>query len=182
MAISSRRMCWSPLTVFPNWWISAPRACLRADTGPGGEVTRVMLTPRYASPEQKRGEGPSVSGDIYSSGRLLEEMSACGRRTLGSALHSRSGDGGTTSRPLLVGARLLEDLRRLREGLPLPRASGHGRVRGAALPAQKLGRGVARRTTGALAGRRMVAGRAGFAPRVRRRGRGMASTPGRGRE
>lgn len=39
-----------------------------------GEVTRLLLTPHYASPEQKRGEGPSVASDIFSLGMLLEEM------------------------------------------------------------------------------------------------------------
>ena len=48
---------------------------LAADSVARGELTRVMLTPQYASPEQKRGEGPSVPGDIYSLGAvLLEEV------------------------------------------------------------------------------------------------------------
>lgn len=46
---------------------------LGADTAPT-EMTRLMLTPHYASPEQKRGEGPSVPSDIYSLGRLFHEM------------------------------------------------------------------------------------------------------------
>lgn len=37
-------------------------------------LTRLMLTPHYASPEQKNGAGPSVASDIYSLGRLLEEV------------------------------------------------------------------------------------------------------------
>ena len=84
-----------------------------------GEVTRLMLTPQYASPEQKRGEGPSVPGDIYSLGRLLEDMlpPAAGRSDaryiLERAMAERPGD-----RYLSV-SDLLEDLRRLREGLPL---------------------------------------------------------------
>jgi hypothetical protein len=84
-----------------------------------GEVTRLMLTPQYASPEQKRGEGPSVPSDIYSLGRLLEEtLPAAARRSdlrylLDRATAERPGD-----RYLSV-PHLLEDLRRLQEGLPL---------------------------------------------------------------
>ena len=59
--------------------------------------------------------------------------------------------------------------------------SGHGRVPGAALPAQKLGRRAAHGAARNLAGRRMVARRAGFAPCVRSRGRGLAPTPVRAR-
>src|SRR5262249_24561560 len=55
----------------PNLLDFGAARLLAGDAGPGGELTRLMLTPRYASPEQKRGEGPSVSGDIYSLGRLL---------------------------------------------------------------------------------------------------------------
>lgn len=38
------------------------------DRGPAG------LTPAYASPEQLRGEPPSVSSDVFSLGRLLQEL------------------------------------------------------------------------------------------------------------
>jgi hypothetical protein len=92
---------------------------LAGDTVVRGELTRVMLTPQYASPEQKRGEGPSVPGDIYSLGRLLEETvpATAGhsdlRYILDRAMADHPGD-----RYLSV-ADLLEDLRRLREGLPL---------------------------------------------------------------
>jgi len=92
---------------------------LGADTRLRGEVTRLMLTPQYASPEQKRGDGPSVAGDIYSLGRLFEEMlSPIAARSdlryiLQRAMAERASD-----RYLSV-ANLLEDLRRLREGLPL---------------------------------------------------------------
>lgn len=92
---------------------------LAGDSVARGEVTRLMLTPRYASPEQKRGEGPSVAGDIYSLGRLLEEMlpATAGhsdlRYILDRAMAEHPGD-----RYLSV-PDLLEDLRRLREGLPL---------------------------------------------------------------
>ncbi len=92
---------------------------LAGDTGVRGEVTRLMLTPQYASPEQKRGEGPSVPGDIYSLGRLLEEMlpATAGhsdlRYILERSMAEHPGD-----RYLSV-PDLWEDLRRLREGLPL---------------------------------------------------------------
>jgi serine/threonine protein kinase/Tfp pilus assembly protein PilF len=42
---------------------------------PGATVTRArMLTPRYASPEQLRGERPGVTGDIFSLGVILYEL------------------------------------------------------------------------------------------------------------
>ncbi|PWT88258.1 MAG: hypothetical protein C5B56_09065 [Proteobacteria bacterium] len=83
-----------------------------------GEVTRLILTPQYASPERKRGEGPSVASDIFSLGRLLQEMlpsavPSDSRYIVGRALADDAAD-----RYLSV-ADLLEDLRRLREGLPL---------------------------------------------------------------
>jgi predicted Ser/Thr protein kinase len=92
---------------------------LAGEDGPQGEVTRVMLTPRYASPEQKRGEGPSVAGDIYSLGRLLQEMlpAAAGQSDL-RYIFDRSMAELPVERYLAV-ADLLEDLRRLREGFPL---------------------------------------------------------------
>lgn len=92
---------------------------LATDTVARGDLTRLMLTPQYASPEQKRGEGPSVSGDIYSLGRLLEEiLPAPSKRSdvryiLERAMAERPAD-----RYLSV-SDLLEDLRRLQEGLPL---------------------------------------------------------------
>jgi hypothetical protein len=91
---------------------------LAADTDARGEVTRLMLTPQYASPEQKRGEGPSVQSDIYSLGKLLEEMLPAAphsdlRYILRRAMAEHPAD-----RYLSVPG-LLEDLRRLREGFPL---------------------------------------------------------------
>lgn len=46
-----------------------------ADSTGGGEttMTRAFLTPHYASPEQKMGDGPSVSSDIYALGVILGE-------------------------------------------------------------------------------------------------------------
>ncbi len=42
---------------------------------PGATVTRArMLTPRYASPEQLRGERPGVTGDVFSLGVILYEL------------------------------------------------------------------------------------------------------------
>jgi serine/threonine protein kinase len=49
-------------------------ASLIAD-GPHVTVTRaMMLTPRYASPEQLRGERPGVTGDVFSLGVILYEL------------------------------------------------------------------------------------------------------------
>jgi eukaryotic-like serine/threonine-protein kinase len=43
--------------------------------GPGVTVTRArMLTPRYASPEQLRGERAGVTGDVFSLGVILYEL------------------------------------------------------------------------------------------------------------
>ncbi|HLK19700.1 MAG TPA: protein kinase [Bryobacteraceae bacterium] len=43
--------------------------------GPNVTVTRArMLTPRYASPEQLRGERPGVTGDVFSLGVILYEL------------------------------------------------------------------------------------------------------------
>jgi predicted Ser/Thr protein kinase len=84
-----------------------------------GEITRVMLTPLYASPEQKRGEGPSVPSDIYSLGRLLEEMvpRTAGpsdlRYILDCCMKEDPADRYSSA------AEVVEDLRRQREGLPL---------------------------------------------------------------
>ena len=92
---------------------------LAANTVVRGELTRVMLTPQYASPEQKRGEGPSVPGDIYSLGRLLEEsLSPAARRSDVRYILERAMAEHPAERYLSV-SDLLEDLRRLQEGLPL---------------------------------------------------------------
>jgi hypothetical protein len=49
-------------------------AALMAE-GPGVTVTRArMLTPRYASPKQLRGERPGVTGDVFSLGVILYEL------------------------------------------------------------------------------------------------------------
>ena len=90
-----------------------------ANTGARGELTQLMLTPQYASPEQMRGEGPSVPGDIYSLGRLLEEMlSTAAKRSDMHYILERAMAERPAERYLCV-SDLLEDLRRLREGLPL---------------------------------------------------------------
>lgn len=86
--------------------------------GPTTELTRLMLTPNYASPEQKRGEGPSVAGDIYSLGRLLQEMLgsstdpdllAIARRCVAEEPEARYASAGS----------LIEDLHRWRTGYPV---------------------------------------------------------------
>ena len=112
-------MCWSPLPGISKLLDFGASSLLAANTVARGELTRVMLTPQYASPEQKRGEGPSVPGDIYSLGRLLEEFclprpNARTRVTFSNVRWQSS----PAERYLSV-SDLLEDLRRLREGLPL---------------------------------------------------------------
>jgi hypothetical protein len=92
---------------------------LAPDSEVRGELTRLMLTPQYASPEQKRGEGPSVAGDIYSLGRLLEEiLPTAAKRSDARYVLERATAEHPAERYLSV-SDLLEDLRRLREGLPL---------------------------------------------------------------
>lgn len=86
--------------------------------GEGG-MTRLLLTPQYASPEQRRGEGPSISSDIYSLGRLLDDVvpKAEADRDL-RAISQRCQAEAPADRYQSVGA-LLEDLRRYREGFPV---------------------------------------------------------------
>jgi len=92
---------------------------LAAKSAESGELTRLMLTPQYASPEQKRGQGPSVPGDIYSLGRLMEKiLPGAGRRSDARYILERATAEHPEDRYLSV-SDLLEDLRRLREGLPL---------------------------------------------------------------
>jgi hypothetical protein len=149
---------------------------LAANTVVRGELTRVMLTPQYASPEQKRGEGPSVHGDIYSLGRLLEEvLSPAAKRSdlryileRAMAEHPRNDTG---IRP---------------PGRPAPltgrpstaHLSGNGRVRNAAVPAQKLAvaHGAARNHWQADGG-----AQSGLRAARRSGGRGVAATPVRAR-
>jgi eukaryotic-like serine/threonine-protein kinase len=84
-----------------------------------GELTQLMLTPQYAGPEQLRGEGPSVPGDIYSLGRLLEEiLPTAAKRSDVRYILERAMAERPAERYLCV-SDLLEDLRRLQEGLPL---------------------------------------------------------------
>ncbi|MFN7937961.1 MAG: serine/threonine-protein kinase [Bryobacteraceae bacterium] len=86
--------------------------------GPTSELTRLMLTPSYASPEQKRGEGPSVAGDIYSLGRLLQEMlAACSDPDL-LAIARRCVAEEPEARYASVGS-LVEDLHRWSTGYPV---------------------------------------------------------------
>ena len=112
-------MCWSPRRVLPKLLDFGASSLLAANTAVRGELTRLMLTPQYASPEQKRGEGPSVPGDIYSLGRLLEEiLPAAAKRSDVRYILERAMAEHPAERYLSV-SDLLEDLRRLQEGLPL---------------------------------------------------------------
>ena len=43
-----------------------------------GAVTRLMMTPAYASPERLAGEGPSAASDVYALGCILAEMTGDG--------------------------------------------------------------------------------------------------------
>lgn len=88
------------------------------EAGPTTELTRLLLTPHYASPEQKRGEGPSVPSDIYSLGRLLQELlgpeqdpdlQAIVRRCLAEEPDARYPSAGS----------LIEDIHRWRTGYPV---------------------------------------------------------------
>ncbi len=55
------------------------RLQVSAEEDPERPVTYQMMTPAYASPEQKRGEAPSVASDVYSLGVVLHEL-VTGRR------------------------------------------------------------------------------------------------------
>lgn len=50
-----------------------------ARTAPGGDATALYLTPRYASPEQLRGERPTLACDIFSLGLMLYELATLQR-------------------------------------------------------------------------------------------------------
>ena len=87
-------------------------------SGEGG-MTRLLLTPHYASPEQKRGEGPSIPSDIYSLGRLLDDMVSKAEANPDlNAISQHCQAEQPAERYQSVGA-LLEDLRRYREGFPV---------------------------------------------------------------
>lgn len=83
-----------------------------------GELTRMMLTPDYASPEQKRGEGPSVAGDIYSLGRLLQDLLPPQAHPDLHLIAARCRADEPAGRYGSVAA-LIEDVRRWREGFPV---------------------------------------------------------------
>ncbi|MBI4909794.1 MAG: serine/threonine protein kinase [Acidobacteria bacterium] len=94
-------------------------ARLLGGDAPSTEITRMMLTPHYASPEQKRGEGPSVASDIYSLGRLLQEMWGAEKPEGDlAAIANRCVAGEVDARYPSVGT-LIEDLERWRAGYPV---------------------------------------------------------------
>lgn len=81
------------------------------------------LTPRYASPEQQAGLAPTVSSDIYSLGRMLDELlrplgEQAPRRDEWLAIIARASAAEPSRRYLSVAA-LQSDLRRFRLHLPL---------------------------------------------------------------
>ena len=97
----------------------AARVLSSRPSGQGGELTRLLLTPHFASPEQRRGDGPSLLGDIFSLGRLLEFLTASLPANADlSAIQQRCLDDSPAHR-YQSAAELLEDLRRWRERLPV---------------------------------------------------------------
>lgn len=82
------------------------------------ELTRLLLTPTYASPEQKRGEGSSVAGDIYSLGRLFQEMMGSSSEPDLLAIARRCVAEEPEARYASVGS-LVEDLHRWSTGYPV---------------------------------------------------------------
>ncbi len=89
------------------------------------------LTPRYASPEQQAGEAATPASDIYSLGRMLEELlrplNPLARRHELQAIVAHATQARPADRYLDVSG-LLADLRRFRAHLPLaalPRSSGY---------------------------------------------------------
>lgn len=87
-------------------------------TAEPGELTRIMLTPGFASPERKGGAGASVASDIYSLGCLLSEvMGSGGDRDLDAiARHCQETD---PAGRYLSAAEFIEDLERWRTGHPV---------------------------------------------------------------
>ncbi|MDT8998423.1 serine/threonine-protein kinase [Paucibacter sp. APW11] len=81
------------------------------------------LTPRYASPEQQAGLPPTVSSDIYSLGRMLDDLlqplgRQAARREEWQAIVARASASEPALRYLSVAA-LQSDLRRFHQHLPL---------------------------------------------------------------
>lgn len=80
-------------------------------------LTRAFLTPHYASPEQKQGEGPSVSSDVYALGVILGEAFPGGDADLMAIRdHCCRTEPGERYRSVLE---LEQDLQRYAEGKPV---------------------------------------------------------------
>ncbi|WP_343622494.1 serine/threonine-protein kinase [Roseateles puraquae] len=109
-------------------------AHLDGQDGQDGELaggTSAGLTPRYASPEQQAGEAATPASDIYSLGRMLEELlkplNPLPRRHELHAIVAHATQAQPADRYLDVSG-LLADLRRFRAHLPLaalPRRTGY---------------------------------------------------------
>lgn len=115
------------------------------------------LTPRYASPEQQAGEAATPASDIFSLGRMLEELlrplAPLARRRELDAIVAHATEAEPSNRYLDVSG-LLADLRRFRGHLPLaavPRS-----------PRYVAGKWLRRRWPWVLVGSAMAAGTAGF--------------------
>lgn len=115
------------------------------------------LTPRYASPEQQAGEAATPASDIFSLGRMLEELlrplAPLARRRELDAIVAHATQAQPSDRYLDVSG-LLADLRRFRGHLPLaavPRS-----------PRYIAGKWLRRRWPWVLVGSAMAAGTAGF--------------------
>ncbi len=66
--------------------------------------TRRYATPRYASPEQLRGEPPGIAADIFALGRLLSELVTLRLPTQGTALDAGAGAAPVTAREAAAAA------------------------------------------------------------------------------
>lgn len=86
------------------------------DAGNGEASTRpgqLVLTPEYAAPEQARGEGASVSMDVYALGVLLHEL-LTGERPSWQRLAITAGDDAAIERAMVAPSRSIGDPARAR--------------------------------------------------------------------
>ncbi|MGH9658005.1 MAG: serine/threonine protein kinase, partial [Bryobacteraceae bacterium] len=98
------------------------------DPSGDSEVTLAVATPRYASPEQSRGDSPSVAGDIYSLGVLLGDVFVDDSDPDLRAIREKAtrDEPGDRYRTVLE---LQQDLERFRTGRPVLAREGRFRYR-----------------------------------------------------